>query len=89
MLKNKTNKVDYLYYAFQNFLSDSPDGWSGQQLYDYIEQNCDDDGTLVSDDKITFWEPFDNAETGVILDAVESLAEQFKAFHNGKEPFSD
>jgi len=86
---NKNGQTDYLYYALHHFLSEFPDGWDGEQVMDYIEENCLENNTLLSDNKITFWSPLESSDAEAFFEATYNLASQFEAFHNGKDPYDN
>jgi hypothetical protein len=76
-IMSKNGKPDLLLLAFQNFISDYPDSWDGETLFDYFEDR--DSDIIQSTSKVTIWEPLEGLDKDVFLEAVDALHQQFIA----------
>ncbi len=76
-IMSKNGKPDLLLLAFQNFISDYPDGWDGEMLFTYFATS--ESNTVYTNSKVSIWEPLDGMDKEVFLDAVDALHNQFIA----------
>ena len=76
-IMSKDGKPDLLLLAFQNFISDYPDSWDGETLFNYFEDSESD--TVYTNSKVSIWEPLDGMDKEIFLDAVDALHNQFIA----------
>jgi hypothetical protein len=65
--KNKDGTPDFLWVAFQSFLSTSPDVWDGETLYKHIEQESFD---MECSSQVSIWQPFVGFSKEDFLEAV-------------------
>lgn len=65
--KNKEGNPDFLWVAFQTFLSSSPDVWDGETLYKHIEQDSFD---MECSSQVSIWQPFIGFPKEEFLEAV-------------------
>lgn len=65
--KNKEGNPDFLWVAFQSFLSSSPDAWDGETLYKHIEQESFD---MECSNQVSLWQPFVGFSKEDFLEAV-------------------
>jgi len=73
-IMSKNGKPDLLLLAFQNFISDYPDSWDGETLFNYFEDKESD--TIYSCSKVSIWEPIEVLDKDVFLEAVDALHNQ-------------
>ena len=76
-IMSKDGKPDLLLLAFQNFISDYPDSWDGETLFNYFEDKESD--IIESTSKVTIWEPLEGLDKEIFLDSVDALHQQFLA----------
>ena len=69
---NSRGKPDFLWVAFQTFLSSSPDSWDGDTIYSHIESDKFD---MECSKKISIWYPFVQMPKDEFLEAVCTLEE--------------
>ena len=79
MPKSKKTAPDFLHEAAGHYLSDIPEGWSGEKIVTYLEDNADD-----YSDKIEAWYPFEGFCGEELAGYISDLAESFKDFYNRK-----
>jgi hypothetical protein len=65
--RNKEGNPDFLWVAFQTFLSSSPDAWDGETLYKHIEQESFD---MECSNQVSLWQPFIGMSREQFLEAV-------------------
>ena len=79
MPKSKKTAPDFLHEAAGHYLSDIPEGWSGEKIVTYLEENADD-----YSDEIEAWYPFEGFCGEELAGFISDLAESFKDFYNRK-----
>lgn len=78
MPKKKT-EPDFLHHAAGHYLSMIPDGWSGEKVVTYLEENADD-----YSEEIDAWYPFEGFCGEELAGYIRDLADSFKHFYNRK-----
>jgi len=79
MPKSKNSEPDFLHSAAGHYLSDLPNGWSGERIVTYLEENAND-----YSDKIEAWYPFEGFCGEELAGYIRDLSESFKKFYNKK-----
>jgi hypothetical protein len=78
MAKKKT-EPDFLHHAAGHDLSNRPEGWSGEKIVTYLEDNADD-----YSDEIEAWYPFEGFCGEELAGYIRDLADSLKAFYHHK-----
>ena len=79
MPKSKKTSPDFLHAAAGHYLSCLPEGWSGEKIVTYLEENADD-----YSDEIEAWYPFEGFCGEELASHIRDLAQSFNDFYNRK-----
>jgi hypothetical protein len=69
---NKEGHPDFLWLAFQHYLSNSPDVWDGDTIYSHIEKP---EFNMISSRQVAIWEPLVGFPKDEFLNSVLALEE--------------
>lgn len=77
MPKPKKTEPDFLHEAAGHYLSLLPEGWSGEKIVTYLEENADDYSA-----EIEAWYPFEGFCGEELASHIRDLAQSFKNFYH-------